>query len=196
VEILSNVDGRDLDAPQLIPFFKAVEALDVPIFIHPSKVAGVDRMKKYYLDNLVGIPLDTTLAAAHLVFGGVLEKCPNVKFCLSHGGGYVPYQRGRWEHGYEVRPEGKAVIQKLPSHYIPLLYFDTITHFLPALEYLVSSVGADRVVMGTDYPYDMGDATPVATVKSLKKVSAEDKKKILGGNAQRLFKVKEKPKKK
>ena len=196
VEILSNVAGRDLDAPELMPFFKAVEALDVPIFIHPQQVAGSDRMKRYYLRNLVGNPLDTTLAAAHIVFGGILEKCPNLKFCLSHGGGYVPYQRGRWEHGYEVRPEGKVVIQKPPSHYIPLLYFDTITHFLPALEYLISSVGADRVVMGTDYPYDMGDATPVATVKSLKKVSAADKKKILGGNAQRLFKIKEKPKKK
>ena len=189
VEILSNVNGRDLDSPELLPFFKEVEALDVPIFIHPGQVAGADRMKKYHLGNLVGNPLDTTLAVAHIVFGGVLEKFPNLKFCLSHGGGYVPYQRGRWDHGYQVRAEGKVVIKHPPSHYIPLLYFDTITHFPPALEYLISSVGADKVVMGTDYPYDMGDTHPVQTVMSLPHVSDEDKQKILGGNAARLFKL-------
>jgi aminocarboxymuconate-semialdehyde decarboxylase len=189
LQILSNVAGRNLDAPELMPFYKEVEALDVPIFIHPSNVAGADRIKKYYLRNLIGNPLDTTIGAAHIVFGGVLDKYPNLKFILAHGGGYLPYQRGRWEHGYEVRPEGKEVIKHPPSHYIPLLYFDTITHFAPALEYLIATVGADRVVMATDYPYDMGDATPVETVKSLKNVSNEDKEKILGGNAKRLFKL-------
>ncbi len=189
VEIISNVNGCDYDSPEFLPFFKAVEALDIPIFIHPGQVAGADRMKDYYFRNLIGNPLDTTLAAAHIVFGGILDKYPNLKICLAHGGGYVPYQRGRWEHGYEVRPEGKVNISKPPSHYVSLLYFDTITHFPPALEYLVSSVGADKVVMGTDYPYDMGDATPVATVKSLKNVSDEDKEKILGGNTARLFKL-------
>ena len=189
VEILSNINGRDLDSPELMPFFKEVEALDVPIFIHPGQVAGADRMQKYYLGNLVGNPLDTTLAAAHLVFGGVLDRFPDLKICLAHGGGYMPYQRGRWEHGYEVRPEGKAVIRKPPSNYVPLFYCDTITHFAPALEYLISSMGADHVIMGTDYPYDMGDATPVTTVKSLKNVSDEDKEKILGGNARRIFKL-------
>jgi aminocarboxymuconate-semialdehyde decarboxylase len=98
-------------------------------------------MKRYYLRNLVGNPLDTTLAAAHIVFGGVLDKCPKLKIVLSHGGGYVPYQRGRWDHGYQVRPEGKVTIKKPPSRYVPLFYFDTITHFQPALEYLISSVG-------------------------------------------------------
>ncbi len=188
-EIRSNVNGVDLDAPELIPFFKEAEALDVPIFIHPHQVAGAERMKKYHLVNLIGNPLDTTLAAAHLIFGGVLEKFPNLKFCLAHAGGYLPYQRGRWEHGYEVRPEGKAVIKQPPSHYIPLLYFDTITHYAPALEYLISTMGADKVLMGTDYPYDMSDPAPVTTVKSLKNVSDRDKAKILGGNARRLFKL-------
>jgi aminocarboxymuconate-semialdehyde decarboxylase len=188
VEILSNVNGRDFDDPAFLPFFKEVSTLDVPIFIHPGDVAGIDRLKKYYLKNLIGNPLDTTIAAAHLVFGGVLEKYPNLNVCLSHAGGYMPYQRGRWEHGYEVRPEGKVVIKHPPSHYLSHFYCDTITHFTPALEYLVSSFGVDRVVIGTDYPYDMGDETPVATVKKLN-ISAADKEKILGGNAKRLFKL-------
>ena len=147
---------------ELMPLYREIQALDVPVFIHSALVTIGDRMKPFHLQNLVGNPLDTTLAAAHIVFGGVLEKFPNLKFCLCHGGGYVPYQRGRWDHGYKVRHEGKVVIKQPPSHYIPLLYFDTITHFLPALEYLVSSVGADRVIMGTDYPYDMADPTPVS----------------------------------
>ncbi len=189
VQVTGNVNGRDLDSPELIPLYREIQALDVPVFIHSGLVTIGDRMKPFHLQNLIGNPLDTTLAAAHIVFGGVLEKFPNLKFCLCHGGGYVPYQRGRWDHGYKVRPEGKVVIKQPPSHYIPLLYFDTITHFLPALEYLVSSVGADKVVMGTDYPYDMADPTPVSTVKSLKNVSDEDKEKILGGNAARLFKL-------
>lgn len=192
VEVISNVNGRDYDSPEFLPFFEAVEALDIPIFIHPGRVAGADRMKNYYFSNLIGNPLDTTLAAAHIVFGGILDKYPNLKICLAHGGGYVPYQRGRWEHGFKVRPEGKVNISKPPSHYVSLLYFDTITHFAPALEYLISSVGAEKVVMGTDYPYDMADPQPVQTVTSLQHVSEDDKQKILGGNAACLFKLESK----
>ena len=189
VEILSNVNGRDLDSPELLPFFKEVQTLDVPVFIHSASSADAGRMKGYHLRNIVGNPLDTTLAAAHLVFGGVLDRFPNLKICLAHGGGYMPYQRGRWEHGYQVRPEGKVVIKQPPSHYIPLLYFDTITHFLPALEYLITSVGADKVVLGTDYPYDMADSQPVSRVQSLTNISEEDKQRVLGDNAARLFKL-------
>ncbi len=189
IEILSNINGRDLDAPELMPFYKEVEALDVPIFIHPGGMVGSGRTKDYYLTNLVAYPFDTALAAAHLIFGGVLEKCPNLKFCLAHGGGNLPYIRGRLEHGYQVRTESKAVIKQPPSHYFPLLYFDTITHFPPALEYLITSAGADKVLMGTDYPYDMADSQPVLTVQNLKNISEEDKQLVLGGNARRIFKL-------
>lgn len=189
VQILTNINGRDLDDPELMPFYQEVEKLDVPIFIHPLGVAGAERMKKYYLANLIGNPLDTTLAAAHIIFGGVLEKFPGLKFCLAHGGGNLPYIRGRLEHGYEVRPECKVAIQQPPSHYLPLLYFETITHFLPALEYLITSVGADKIMLGTDYPHDMADSHPVSTVQSLEGISDEDKQRILGDNAARLFKL-------
>jgi len=191
VEILSNINGRQLDALELMPFYKEVEALDVPVFIHPLsfEAARHEKMKKYYLANLVGNPLDTTLAAAHLIFGGVLEKFPGLKFCLAHGGGNLPYIRGRIEHGYQVRPECKVVIRRPPSYYLPLMYFDTVTHFLPALEYLVVSVGASKVMMGTDYPYDMADSLPVLTVRSLENICEDDKQLIMGGNASRLFKL-------
>ncbi len=188
VEILSNINGRDLDSPELMPFYQEVEKLDVPVFIHPHHVAGIERMRKYHLGNLIGNPRDTTLAAAHIVFGGILEKFPGIKFCLAHAGGNVPYLRGRWEHGYKVRPECKINIQQTPSHYLPLFYFDTITHSMPALQYLVATVGADKVVMGTDYPADMADSAPVSHVRSLN-IAEKDKQLILGGNAARLFKL-------
>lgn len=189
VQILSNVNGRDLDSPELLRFLQAVEALDVPIFIHPGQVTGTERMKEYHLRNLVGYPLETTLAAAHIIFGGVLEKCPNLKVCLAHGGGYLPYQRGRWEHGYDVRAEARTVIKEPPSHYLCRFYCDTIVHCGPPLEFLVESLGGDRILMATDYPFDMGDPTPVSTVMGLKNVSEEDRERILGGNAERLLRL-------
>ncbi len=189
VEILANVNNRELDDPELLPFYKEVEALDVPAFIHPPLIARSEGMKKYHLGNLVGHPSDTTLAAAYLIFGGILEKFPNLKFCLAHGGGFLPYIRGRWEHGYEVRTDCKEIIKRPPSDYIPLLYCDTITHSIDALEYLVASMGADRVMLGTDYPADMADSQPVLKVENLTNISGEDKQKILGGNAARLFKL-------
>ncbi len=193
LQILANINGCYLDSPDLDPFYKEMETLGVPMFIHPTisqaGQSGTERLKGYHLINLIGNPLDTTIAAAHLIFSGVLDRFPRLKFCLAHGGGQVPYLRGRWEHGYEVRPECKVIIKRPPSYYIPLLYFDTITHFVPALEYLVSSVGADNVMMGTDYPADMADPQPAWTVQSLVNVSQADKQKILGDNAARLFRL-------
>ncbi len=187
VEILTTVNGLALDAPELLPFYKAVESLNVPILIHPEILPGSTHMKKYFLANLVGNPLDTTLAAAHIIFGGVLEKFPKLKICLSHGGGYLPYQRGRWEHGFKVREECRVSISKPPSEYITHLYFDIVTHFLPALEFLVGSMGADKVLLGTDYPFDMAETQPVDMVQRLANVSEKDKQRILGDNAARIF---------
>ncbi|MFC2007887.1 amidohydrolase family protein [Chloroflexota bacterium] len=186
VEILSHVNDRQLDDPELLPFYKEVEAMDVPVFIHPRGTRS-EGMRSYHLGNLVGHPSNTTLAAAHLIFGGILEKFPNIKFCLAHGGGFLPYIRGRWEHGYEVRADCKEIIKRPPSDYISLLYFDTITHSVPVLEFLVASMGADRVMLGTDFPYDMGDLQPVSKVEGLTGISEEDRQKILGGNAARIF---------
>jgi len=189
VQILSNVNGRELDSPELMPFYKEVQNLDIPVFIHPRPPSTTPRMSGYHLINTIGNPLDTTLAAARLVFGGVFDKFPRLKFCLAHAGGLVPWLRGRWEHGYEVRPEAKLNIKEPPSKYIPLFYVDTITHSDPLLEFLIKSMGADKVLMGTDYPFDMADSEPVDRMRRLRGIPVKNKQQVLGDNAARLLKL-------
>ncbi len=189
VEIGSNVGGTNLDAKEFAPFYAKVQELDVPVFIHPVEVLGMDRLHSYYLGNLLGNPTDTAVAAASLIFGGVLKEFPRLKFCLAHGGGSGPYLRGRWEHGWRVRQEPKVTIDRPPSEYFKLLLFDTLAHSTPALNYLVETVGAERVLMGTDYPFDMGDDDPVSTVAALPHASDSQKELIYRGNAAALLKM-------
>jgi aminocarboxymuconate-semialdehyde decarboxylase len=190
VEIGSHVGKRELGDEVFWPIYKALEELDMPIFIHPHHVAGLDRLLDFYLNNLIGNPLDTTIAAAKLIFSGVLEKYPGLKIILAHGGGQVPYIIGRWEHGYQVRPECKEKVRKPPMAYFKNFYFDTITHNPDALHYLVSRAGCDHVLLGTDYPYDMGDEDPVQTVSQLTKIKAADRRKIMRENAIALYGLK------
>lgn len=190
IEIRSNVKGTYLGEEQFWPFWEAVEALDLFVFFHPDQpIIGNDKLKDYYLMNLVGNPIETTRSIADVVFSGVLEAYPKLKLCFAHAGGTVPFIRGRFEHGYNVRTEPKAKINKPPSEYIKLLYFDTITHWEPALEFLVDTVGADRVVVGSDYPFDMGPAEPVRFVEDAAGISDADKAQILRGNAMELLKL-------
>src|ERR1700755_2848340 len=137
------------------------------MMIHPGHVAGADRLSSYYLTNLIGNPLDTTIAAASLVFGGVLERHPTLKICLAHGGGFVPYQAGRFVHGWHVRAEPKSKLAKPPPESLKRFYFDTIVHSKEALAFLVGNAGTDRVLLGSDYPFDMGMPEGVSQVRSL-----------------------------
>jgi aminocarboxymuconate-semialdehyde decarboxylase len=189
VEIGTSVNNKNLDALELWPFYAKAQELNAFIFVHPINVQGVERMPKYHLGNLIGNPSATSLAIASLIFGGVLEKFPKLKFCFAHAGGFAPYQRGRFEHGYQVRSECKEMISKPPSEYFKLLYFDTITHYGPALSYLIKSVGSDHVLLGSDYPYDMGDFNPVSSVKTLKTISSAEKRKVLWENAAELLNI-------
>ena len=189
LEIGSNVRGINLDAREFAPLYAKLQELDVPVFIHPVDVLGGDRLGLYHLRNLLGNPTDTAVAAASLVFGGVLKEFPGLRFYLAHGGGSCPYLRGRWEHGWRVRDDVKANISSPPGEYFKLLYFDSLTHSTSALGYLVESVGADRVMLGSDYPFDMGDPDPVKTVTSVPGLSESQKGLILGGNARALFKL-------
>jgi len=136
IEIGTNVAGWDLDSPSFEPFWAAAESLGAFVFIHPFNTLDsvTPRLRKYYTSNLIGNPLDTTIAATSLMFGGVLERYPGLKICLAHGGGFLPYQIGRLEHGFEVRRESKARTQRPPSEFFKLLYFDSLTHSAASLD--------------------------------------------------------------
>jgi len=190
VEIGSHVGHRELGDEAFWPIYKTLEHLNVPIFVHPHHVAGMERLEDFYLSNLIGNPLDTTLAAAQLIFNGVLEKFPGLKIILAHGGGQFPYIIGRMEHGYQVRPECKEKVHRSPMAFFKNFYFDIITHNPDALRHLINIAGSDHVLLGSDYPYDMGDPDPVQTVSQLPGIKEEDRRRILRENAVTLFGLK------
>jgi aminocarboxymuconate-semialdehyde decarboxylase len=185
-QIGSNVNGRNLDDPALEPLWAAADELAAFIMVHPTQVAGAERLKAYYLTNLIGNPLDTTIAAACLVFGGVVGRYPRIKFLMVHGGGFVPYQAGRFRHGWQVRAEPRANLPSPPDAALEALYFDSIVHSKAALEFLVASAGAARVLLGSDYPFDMGTLDCARQVRALA-IPEADKTVILGGAARRLL---------
>ena len=187
VEIATNINGRYFDDPAFNPFWEAAQAFDALIFVHPNQVVGADRMKEFNLANLIGNPTDTSLAVAKLIFSGVLVRYPKLKLLLAHAGGFLPYTWGRLDRGYRIQDSATAKIPKAPGEYIRLLNFDTITHSTMALEYLVANFGADHVVLGSDYPYDMGDPEPVASLRatriddsSLEQIASANACKLLG----------------
>jgi aminocarboxymuconate-semialdehyde decarboxylase len=168
VEIGTHVDGRQLDEPELFPFFAAAADRGAVVFLHPHtphRAYGweTDRFDRYYLRNLVGNPLETSLGVASLVFGGILERLPDLRVVLPHAGGNVPFIRGRWEWGWSEIPDCRTT-PRPPSAYLDRLYYDTISHYDPALRYLVDTVGSGQVVLGTDHPFDIGDPTPLETI--------------------------------
>jgi aminocarboxymuconate-semialdehyde decarboxylase len=185
----SNVAGKNLDDPSFEPLWATAEELGAFMFVHPAHVAGADRLKSYYLRNFIGNPLDTTIAAASLYFGGVLDRHPKLTVVLAHGGGFTPYQAARWEHGWQVRPEPKKNIPVQPKNIAGRFYYDTILHSAPLLEFLVGHVGAGRVMLGSDYPYDMAMQDCARHVQGLA-ISDKDKAVILGQNAQALLPAK------
>ncbi len=187
VEIGTNVQGRDLSDPRLEPFWVAAQAARAPVFLHPASTIPSPRFGRYYLHNLVANPLDTTLAAASLVFGGVLDRHPDLVLILAHGGGYWPYQFGRLDRGHAVRAECRGP-RRPPRTYLRAFHYDTVVHSAEALRYLVGLVGADRVLLGTDAPFDMGDPDPSATLERAG-VSAEDRRQIAHDTAARVFRI-------
>jgi len=165
VEIGTCPAGRDFDDPALLAFFQACRDLGMAVFVHPAvPLIGSDRMSKYYFPLIVGNPLETALAISKLIFGGALERLPDLKICFAHGGGAFPFTLARLNHGWRVRPEGPAAIPKEPREYAKHLYFDSLTLSADNLRYIVEQFGADRVVLGSDYPFDMGDADPARSL--------------------------------
>ncbi len=187
VQIGTNVNGQNLDSPDLEPFWQAAADLDTLVILHPYHVAGAERMRRYFLSNLVGNPTDTTLAAACLIFGGVLERYPALKVLLVHGGGFLPYQIGRLDRGYLAREDIRGALSGLPSSYFPRFFFDTITQSTASLRFLVDRAGPERVLLGSDFPFFISDPRPVQSVQSLTELGQAERDAIAGGNAARLL---------
>ena len=186
VQIGSHIDGMNLDDPSLEPVWESLAAKDMTVLVHPYKPAGRDRLTRHYLVNLIGNPLDSTIAIASLIFGGVLARHEDLRFCFVHGGGFAPYQIGRWDHGWKNRAENKGSITRAPSDFLRQMFFDTLTHDPVALAMLGAQVGWDRVVLGSDYPFDMADKDPVGAVKAID-LADDDLHKVLETNALELL---------
>jgi aminocarboxymuconate-semialdehyde decarboxylase len=168
VQIGSHIGGMNLDAPELFPFFEAAAELGAAILIHPWDMMGSESMPKYWLPWLVGMPAEQSRAACCLVFGGVLERLPKLRVCLAHGGGSFPYTIGRIEHGFNMRPDLVATDNfRNPREYLKRLYFDSWVADDLALKYLLDVCGADRVMLGTDYPFPLGEQSPGESIERL-----------------------------
>jgi aminocarboxymuconate-semialdehyde decarboxylase len=164
----------NLDAPELFPFFEAAADLGAAILVHPWDMMGRESMPKYWLPWLVGMPAEQSRAACCLIFGGVLERLPNLRVCLAHGGGAFPYSIGRIEHGFRMRPDLVATDNsRNPRDYFDRLYFDSCVHDARALRYLIDVAGAKHVMLGTDYPFPLGEQVPGSGIAALGLAPAE-----------------------
>lgn len=187
-EIATALPQGELADAAYRPLLRRAQELKTTLFAHPNTVgAGGGRLDCYYLANLVGNPLETTLMVAHLMFSGALDELPELKLLLAHGGGFTPYQIGRLEHGHRVRAEARARTASSPRDLLRRLYFDTITHDALALRHLIDLVGAGRIVLGSDSPFDMGEEDPLGQLERVPRLSAVERDDIRGRNAMRLL---------
>jgi aminocarboxymuconate-semialdehyde decarboxylase len=186
VEISSTVNGVELDDARFSRFWAKAEELGCLVFLHPLGTSIGDRVSQHYLANIIGQPIETTIALSHLIFGGVLDRYPGIRICAAHGGGYLASYIGRSDHGYRVRPEA-AKIKRKPSEYLNQICFDSVVYTPEALRHLIAEVGVPQVVLGTDYPFDMGSYDVHGLISSVPGLSEEERAMILGGNAARLL---------
>ncbi len=190
VEINDHVNGRTLEEPEFRPFWKAAEQTGALVFFHQAAETLVtQRTTRYHLPNSIGNLVDRAVTFATLVSGGVMDEFPGLKICLGHGGGYTCYGIGRMDHGWQVRAEARVNMTKPPSAYLSRFYYDCIVYTEPALRFLIDSVGVDRVVFGTDWPYDMALDWPVSWILAMTTLSQEEKEAILWKNLEKLLGV-------
>lgn len=183
-----NALGRPLGDRAFDPFWAAAAELAAPVMLHPFLLEAVERFGRHYLHNLVGYPFETTLAAGSLILGGALDRFPALDVVLVHGGGFLPYHVGRFDRAHATRPEARADGATRPSGYLRRFHYDTLVQSAPALAYLAKVVGDDRVLLGSDHPFWLGDPEPVRVVREAG-LPAEAEAAILGGNAARLFRL-------
>ena len=196
VLIDTNIDGMQLDSSDLYPFYESVQSLDIPIFVHPTNPPSHDRMTKYRLDISVGFPFETCIAVGKVIYGGILERYPKLRFCFSHLGGAIPFLRERLESGFKVFPDCSRNITKPPSEYLEQMYFDTAgksgvtpaSFHKPAFQCAYEAMGAEKLLLGTDHPFGKGNMpNAVKFIEELDILSREDKEKILSKNAIHLL---------
>lgn len=187
IQILTNVVGRELSDPAFETFWAKAEALRTLVVIHPTGYTEPQRLTRFYFNNVIGNPLDTTVAVHHLIFDGVLERYPDLRILAVHGGGYLPAYHGRIDHAWGARSDSHGSLPNPPSYYLRKFYFDTVVFTTQQLEYLVRLFGPDQILMGTDYPYDMGEYDPVSHICDVESFSSETVSAIAGDNARRLL---------
>jgi aminocarboxymuconate-semialdehyde decarboxylase len=183
VQIGSHVNDWNLNAPELFPVFEAAQELGAAIFVHPWEMMGTEKMPRYWLPWLVGMPAETSLAICSMIFGGIFERLPNLKVAFAHGGGSFPSTIGRIEHGFNVRPDLVAIDNNVnPRTYLNRFYLDTLVHDPMMLDYLVKLMGADQLALGTDYPFPLGELQPGKLIASMP-YSDSVKERMLSGSA-------------
>jgi aminocarboxymuconate-semialdehyde decarboxylase len=187
MRIGTNIAGTELGDRRFDPFWARAEDLGALIFLHPQGFTEPKRLDNYYLGNAVGNPLETTLALAQMIFGGVFERYPRLKLIAAHGGGYFPFYVGRFEQAWRTRPECRVNLSRAPGEVLKQIWFDTVLFRSDQVAFLVNLVGQERVVMGTDSPYDMGENDPVALIRGTAGLDDAAQAAILGGNAASLL---------
>ena len=190
LQIGGTIHGHDLDEPRYRPFWHAVAELDLAVILHPSGFPESHRLGDYFLTNCIGNPLETMVAATRLIFSGLLEEVPDLRLVLLHGGGYLPFYASRSDHTWKVRPETRVHIpDHPPSHYLRRLYYDSMVFEPLYLRHLIDVVGVDRIMVGTDFPFDMGETDPIGLVGAVEGLSDEDRNAITGGTARQVFRL-------
>ena len=183
IQIGTHINDWNLDAPELFPIFEACQDLDMAVFVHPWDMMGKDKMEKYWLPWLVGMPAESSLAICSLIFGGVFERLPKLRFAFAHGGGSFPATLGRIKHGFDVRPDLCAIDNQIsPEKYMGKFWLDSLVHDPKILDYIVGLVGENRVALGTDYPFPLGELEPGRLINSMP-WSEQRKGKLLHGAA-------------
>lgn len=186
VIVSTAVNEAELADARHRDFWKKAEQLGALVFIHSIGCALGDRLVPYYFSNVIGNPLETAVALAHMVFAGVLDACPRLKICAAHGGGYFPFYTSRFDHGWRVRPEAHTC-QHPPSEYLKRLWFDSLVYSPEQLGFLIQRAGASQVVLGTDFPFDMGVDDPIARLGAVPSLTTADRELVRGGNAAKLL---------
>lgn len=184
-QIGTTMEGEYIDTDRFLPVWEAADALKVPLMLHPYYVGPKVGYEDYYLTNVFVNPMDTALSASRIIFSGLLDRFPSIRLLLVHAGGFLPYQLGRLDHGWNVRDEPKRMIDRRPSEFIDRFFFDTITHGDSALRWLIEFVGSDKVVLGTDLPFDMADQDMLGRLSQVTDEAAFAR--VAGKNAEDLF---------